>query len=81
MLLYQICELAQQEIYLKLLKFSLTESANDQIKTQKATFQSMIRAIEFIHLVKINQTNFGFDLPYQLFKLMVPAMVDIRVQG
>jgi len=41
----------------------------------------MLRQIEATHEISLKTSDASFTLPYQVFKLRPPAMVDIRVHG
>jgi hypothetical protein len=91
-LLYQVAEIAQQAIYLKMLGLS---QETEEIKKQVIYFAQMIKAVEATHQIKILADkkagfasgqhsifgDFGFVLPHQVFKLRVPSLVDISVSG
>jgi hypothetical protein len=82
MLLYQVAELVQMVIMMKLKKVAGGEIEAAELKK----FRSTASMIERVHQVNLDVENdldagFGFTLPQQMFKLQVPAFVNISASS
>ena len=82
MLLYQIAELTQMSLTLKLKKVSGLSILVAELKQ----FRSSVRMIERIHQVNLNMVkdldnSFGFTMPQQMFKLQAPSFVNISISS